>query len=587
MRKPCSTLPFVLLVAISLSVLLPATVAAQWGDVPEARSRVLATPDGVTVKAANPLPTYVPAAFPVPTATEGVAAEGAAASTADPLVTGVEARALGALPAAVDPGDAVRDRGSLSGIRYVTLTDPAGTYVYGAAATPLRIDPTGTTRQPVNPIAGQVGIAANAGAADALTTRTISATDDPAVTSLGIIDDWDEANRAAVNPIAGQIGIQGDSGAATALTTRTTEATDSQLSTDTATSKGYLQTISGWDVGAGAASATTLQCIAPTDDPGVTLLGTIDADTGNIATDASTIAGDTTSLEAALGTVGAAVPATGYFVVAQDVLGNVGPVLLDSLGNVQARDPLSAAADYDSGAGTADQSIVGLALPGAGGPTAVSSAAPLPVQHIDALGVIQFSAANPGEITGDVDVASMPGTAADAAAALPAVLPVVAGWDGAAVRAISTTAAGLVNVADGGGALTVDGTVTGYLSLAGTAVSGDQGLSDAGTLRVVEAQAATASDGAVAVDQGDNDSYAIPDAAKTTLCTNRSAKVLCVREGGANTDAGVNCHPICAGTAANDGLGCSYRTESRSLTLRFYNLTDNVAGTLFCASTLQ
>jgi len=46
-------------------------------------------------------------------------------------------------------------------------------------------------RAKVNPIAGQAGVAAGAGAVSALTQRTTLASDDPAVASLGIMDDWD------------------------------------------------------------------------------------------------------------------------------------------------------------------------------------------------------------------------------------------------------------------------------------------------------------------------------------------------------------------------------------------------------------
>ncbi len=88
-------------------------------------------------------------------------------------------------------------------------------------------------------------------------------------TALEIIDDWDESDRAKVNPIAGQAGVAAGSGAVDALTQR---------------------------------------CILATDDPAVTLLGTIDGDT-------STIAGDTTSIDGktpALGNaaMAAAVPVT-------------------------------------------------------------------------------------------------------------------------------------------------------------------------------------------------------------------------------------------------------------------------------------
>lgn len=81
----------------------------------------------------------------------------------------------------------------------------------------------------VNLITGQTGITGGAGAVAANTPRTTLASDDPAVASLAVIDDWDESDRAKVNPIAGQVGVQGGSGTVTALTQRTVLATDVAL----------------------------------------------------------------------------------------------------------------------------------------------------------------------------------------------------------------------------------------------------------------------------------------------------------------------------------------------------------------------
>ena len=85
-------------------------------------------------------------------------------------------------------------------------------------------------RQDVNvgQVAGQT-ITAGAGAVAAGTPRTTLASDDPAVVSLSVLDDWDEADRAAVNLITGQVGVQGGSGIVTALTQRTVLATDVAL----------------------------------------------------------------------------------------------------------------------------------------------------------------------------------------------------------------------------------------------------------------------------------------------------------------------------------------------------------------------
>lgn len=50
-----------------------------------------------------------------------------------------------------------------------------------------------------------------------------------AATSLAILDDWDESDRAKVNPIVGQAGVQGGSGAVSATTQRVCLATDVAL----------------------------------------------------------------------------------------------------------------------------------------------------------------------------------------------------------------------------------------------------------------------------------------------------------------------------------------------------------------------
>lgn len=123
-----------------------------------------------------------------------------------------------------------------------------------------------------NPIVGQAGVAAGAGAVGVTTQRMTLASDDPAVallttidadtgnvasststtatntgnaaTSLAVIDDWDESDRAKVNVIAGQAGIA---------------------------------------AGAGAVGANTPRVTLASDDPAVALLSTIDADTSALA----------------------------------------------------------------------------------------------------------------------------------------------------------------------------------------------------------------------------------------------------------------------------------------------------------------
>jgi hypothetical protein len=65
-----------------------------------------------------------------------------------------------------------------------------------------------------------------AGAVAAGVQRMTLASDDPAVVSLAILDDWDESDRAKVNLIAGQAGITAGAGAVGASTPRFTLASD-------------------------------------------------------------------------------------------------------------------------------------------------------------------------------------------------------------------------------------------------------------------------------------------------------------------------------------------------------------------------
>lgn len=106
-----------------------------------------------------------------------------------------------------------------------------------AAATSLAIidDWDETDRAKVNPIVGQAGVAAGAGSVSTTTQRMTLASDDPAVTALQIMDDWDESDRAKVNIIVGQAGVQGGSGTVSATTQRVVLATDVALPSGTNT----------------------------------------------------------------------------------------------------------------------------------------------------------------------------------------------------------------------------------------------------------------------------------------------------------------------------------------------------------------
>jgi len=91
----------------------------------------------------------------------------------------------------------------------------------------LSTDTTG--RLDANLIASQAGITGGAGSVAANTPRATLASDDPAVTALQIIDDWDESDRAKVNPIVGQAGVAGGTGADGPTVQRVSLATDVAL----------------------------------------------------------------------------------------------------------------------------------------------------------------------------------------------------------------------------------------------------------------------------------------------------------------------------------------------------------------------
>lgn len=112
----------------------------------------------------------------------------------------------------------VTGAGTVTGAQRVTLgaNDPAVTSLQ------IMDDWDETDRAKVNPIAGQAGVAAGSGAVDALTQRVTSASDDPGVVSLSVVDDWDETDRAKVNLVVGQAGITAGAGAVAANTPRVT-----------------------------------------------------------------------------------------------------------------------------------------------------------------------------------------------------------------------------------------------------------------------------------------------------------------------------------------------------------------------------
>ena len=186
----------------------------------------------------------------------------------------------------------------------------------GTGATVAADDIAGVMHQRVKLSVGADGSATDAvggaGAVGAGVLRATLASDDPAVTSLAVLDDWDESDRAKVNLIAGQAGITAGAGAVAASTPRVTLASDDPAvalltSIDSDTSR--LTSSAGPTAPGGALSTTSLMVGArynatpPTftdgqegglqvtangrlltnDTAGNALLTTIDADTSVLA----------------------------------------------------------------------------------------------------------------------------------------------------------------------------------------------------------------------------------------------------------------------------------------------------------------
>lgn len=132
-------------------------------------------------------------------------------------------------------------------------------------------------RAKVNIIAGQAGITAGAGAVAANTPRMTLASDDPAVASLSVIDDWDETDRCKVNLIASQAGVDGGSGAVSAKTQRVILATDDPAVVSLSIMDDWDETDrckvnliasqAGITGGAGSVAANTPRVTHASDDP--------------------------------------------------------------------------------------------------------------------------------------------------------------------------------------------------------------------------------------------------------------------------------------------------------------------------------
>lgn len=168
-----------------------------------------------------------------------------AAAAANPVATGlnlVRDDARGGLLTTTD-GDNVAARGTNAGELYVKHTDPIAVTQSGSWDE-VGINDSG------NSITVDGSVTANAGTNLNTSALALEAGGNlaGAATSLAVIDDWDELDRAKVNPIAGQAGVQGASGVVTALTQRVVLATDVALPPGT-NAIGKLAANSGVDIG--------------------------------------------------------------------------------------------------------------------------------------------------------------------------------------------------------------------------------------------------------------------------------------------------------------------------------------------------
>ena len=107
------------------------------------------------------------------------------------------------------------DTAKLPGAFLMGVSGTEGSYT----AAPINGDATNGLDVDVTRVCGQT-FTFGAGAVAAGTPRVTLGSDDPAVASLGIMDDWDESDRCKVNPIVGQAGVAGGAGAVGATVQR-------------------------------------------------------------------------------------------------------------------------------------------------------------------------------------------------------------------------------------------------------------------------------------------------------------------------------------------------------------------------------
>lgn len=237
-----------------------------------------------------------------------------------------------------------------------------------------------------------------------------------AATSLAIIDDWDETDRAKVNPIVGQAGVQGGSGTVSALTQRVVLATDVALPAGT-NAIGKLAANSGVDIG----DVDVTSCALPTGASTAAkqpALGTA----GSASTDVITVQG-----------IAAMTPLLVTASAGTNL--NTSALALESGGNLAAAAAsLSVVDDWDESDRAKVNPIVGQAgvQGGSGTVSALTQRVVLATDVALPAGTnaIGKLAANSGVDIGDVDVTTMPavaGAVAHDAAASGAGNPVYTG----------------------------------------------------------------------------------------------------------------------------------------------------------------
>lgn len=194
------------------------------------------------------------------------------------------------------------------------------------------------------------------------------------LTAVQIMDDWDESDRAKVNPIAGQAGIAANAGAMDALTTRITIATDDThfgavgaasdvdgivhgqlryigealdtLETTANAIQSAVEIIDDWDDGADHAEIV-----------GVVAEGNAHGTTAPIQLGAEDPSGNVARLQT---------DASKY-------------LKIDLAASSGAIDTELTTDDLDTGAGTDTQAIVGIGLAESGGHTLLGSGNPMPI----------------------------------------------------------------------------------------------------------------------------------------------------------------------------------------------------------------